>query len=261
MGINFMKDAVKGLCTFAKVNAGPISTVAVILGMVTAFSLAAKAGKEAAEDIEEAKEELEVEELTLGEKVKFTWKRFLPAVFVLLLTITSFVYTTRQMAKRYAALSAAYSLTESYLKDYMDATKEAAGQKKEQTIRDAANVKQAKKYPIERGVIETGYGDDLFFDEVITTRYFRSTLDHVQAAEKELASIYQAEDSITMDDYTFRMGLGTRSNNGNNLGWKKSGKLDETNKFFLYYTAAISDSGEPYIIISQGPNRMTDLMR
>lgn len=261
MGINFMKDAVKGLCTFAKVNAGPISTVVVILGMVTAFSLAAKAGKEAAEDIEEAKEELEVEELTLGEKVKFTWKRFLPAVFVLLLTITSFVYTTRQMAKRYAALSAAYSLTESYLKDYMDATKEAAGQKKEQTIHDAVNMKQAQKIQIDRGVTETGYGNDLFFDAVATTRYFHSSFDHVKKMEEELARIYDAEDSITVSDYTFRMGLGARLNNGDTLGWKKSGKFDGTSSFSLYYTAAMSDRGEPYIVISQGANRMTDLLR
>lgn len=266
MGLGFLKKipaggVVKDLCTFMKANAGPISTGAVVIGMVAAFILAAKAGNEAAEDIEEAKEEMDVDELTLGDKVRITWKRFLPSVFVLLLTITSFIYTTRQMAKRYAALSAAYSLTESYLKDYMEATKESAGQKKEQTIRDSANVKQAMKIPVDRGIVETGYGDDLFFDGVITTRYFRSTLDRVQAVEKELASIYEAEDSITMDDYTFRLGLGAVANNGNSLGWKKSGNFDSTKSFDLYYTAAISDKGEPYIVISQGANRMTDLTR
>ena len=252
---------ISDLCHIAKANAGPISTGAVIIGMVTVFVLAAKAGNEAAEDIEEKKEELETDELTIGEKISATWKRFFPAVFILILTATCFVYTTKQMAKRYAVLSAAYSLRESYLKEYIAEAKQIAGPKKEQQIRDNANLKIAEKVPIERGIIETGYGDDLFFDEVITTKYFRSSLDHVKAMEKELSGIYESEDVLTMDDYTFRMGLGARANNGNNLGWKKSGEFDETRSFSLYYTSGINDRGEPYIIISQGPNRMTDLRK
>lgn len=256
-----IQGVVKNLWTFAQENAGPISTGAVVLGMITAFILAAKAGNDSADDIEEMKEELDVDELTFKEKLQASWRHFLPAVFVLLLTLTCFVYTTNRLMKRYAALSAAYSLTESYLKDYIDATKETAGEKKEQLIRDNTNIKQAERVPIERGTIETGYGDDLFFDEVITTRYFRSSLEHVKQMEKELASIYESEDCITMDDYTFRMGLGARANNGNNLGWCKTGKFDETKTFSLYYTSGINDAGEPYIIVSQGPNRMTDLTR
>ena len=250
---------VKNLSIFAQDNAGPITTGAVALGMVTAFILAAKAGSEASKDIEEMKDELETDELTAKEKFHACWKRFIPSVFMLVLTLTCFIYTTNRMIKRYAALSAAYSLTESYLKDYQEAARQTVGEKKEQSIRDKANLRQAERVPIDRGIIETGYGDDLFFDEVITTRYFRSTLDHVKAMEKELAGIYESEDAITMDDYTLRMGLGARANNGNNLGWRKSGKFDETRSFNLYYTSGISESGEPYIIVSQGPNRMTDL--
>ena len=266
MGLDFLKKIpvggiVKDLCVFAKANAGPISTVAVILGMVTAVALAAKAGNEAAEDIEEMKDELDTDELTFGEKFKAVWKRFIPTIFILALTITCLVYTSAKMAKRYAELSAAYGLTQTYLKDYMESTKEIAGPKKEQSIHDATNIKQAARAPINRGIVETGYGDDLFLDEVITTRFFRSSLEHVKMMERELADIYEAEDCITLGDYTFRMGLGARGNNCDSLGWKKSGKFDETSSFSLYYTSGISDKGEPYIIVSQGPNRLTDLTR
>lgn len=253
---------VKGVCVFAKENAGPISTGAVALGIVTTFLLAAKAGSEAKDDCEEMKEELEVDELTFGEKFKASWKRFIPAVFMMLLTISCLVYTTNRMMKRYAALSAAYTMTENYLREYTESTKAITGPKKEQAIRDEANIKQAQKTPVnDRGIIETGHGDDLFFDAVITTRYFRSSLEQVKNVEKELAGIYNAEDELKLDEYTYRLGLGTRSSIGNYIGWRKTGKYDETSKFGLYYTSGIADTGEPYIIISQGANRLTDLTR
>ena len=250
----------KGVLSFAKDNAGPITTGAVVLGMVTAFVLSARAGEKAAEDFEEMKEELEVEELTFGEKVKASWKRFLPSVFVLLMTLTCFVYTTNRMMKRYAALSAAYSITENYLRDYIDETKRIAGPKKEQMIRDDVSIKQAERAPTERGIIETGYGDDLFYDAVITSRYFRSNMEHVKTVVRELNNQYQAEDELKVRDYTYGVGLAGFTNTSDYLGWRKTGHIDGTEKFSLYFTSSIYEpTGEPYIIINQDANWLTDL--
>ena len=248
--------------SLAKANAAQISTGAVIIGMISAVVLAVKAGKEAAEDIEEAKEELETDELTAGEVVKVTWKRFLPVLLVLFLTISCFVVTTNRMMKRYAALSTAYALTESYMKDYISATRDAVGVKKEQLIRDKVMERQIAEHPIpKRGVIDTGNGDTLFYDS-ITTTYFRSSVDAVKEAEKELKSIYLSEEKLYLDDYMQALGIYKYSSIGNYMGWRMTGKFDGTQKFeFEYSYAGHEKTGEPYCAIYFYDNMPTDLRR
>lgn len=249
----------KQMMTFAKVHATPISTGAVIIGMISAVVLAVKAGKETAEDIEELKEELETEELSVKEVIKVSWKHFIPVVLILGLSIGCLVVTTNKMMKRYAALSTAYALTENYMKDYMAATSETVGAKKEQNIRDKAIEKQVARHPVaERGIVETGHGDTLFYD-AITTRYFRSSMENVKKAEKHLAGIYQAEDMLRFSEYTYALGIGANCEFGDSLGWKKSGRLDLTDEFaFLYSSGLAPDTGEPYVAIYH-LNQLTDI--
>lgn len=250
------------LVSLAKAHATPISTGAVILGIVSAVILAVKAGKESAEDIEEAKEELETDELTFGEVVKVTWKRFLPVILILVLTISCLVVTTNKLMKRYAALSTAYALTESYMKDYIEATQKEVGVKKEQGLRDKIMEKRIREKPVaERGTIDTGKGDILFYDS-ITTRYFHSSMAAVKEAEKELAAIYQSEGELKLDEYTYALGIGKYSTIGNYIGWKMSGHYDGTEQFrFEYSYGGHEKTGEPYCAIYFYENMPTDLSR
>jgi len=260
-----MKVPIKALAQhfvmWAKANSTPIATGAVIIGMVSAVILAVKAGRESAEDIEEAKEEMGVEELTPKEIIKVVWKRFIPVVIILGLTIGCLVVNTTRMVKRYAALSTAYALSESYLKDYMDATLETVGDKKEQAIRDTAMEKQVEKHPFEtegavRGIIETGHGDTLFYDS-ITTRYFHDSMEHVKSVERDLQGIYETEEELYLDDYTKAL-LGINTN-FENIGWKRSGKFDGSQSIMFDYTTGMTKNGTPYIAIYHYRNRLTVL--
>lgn len=248
------------LVSLAKAHATPISTGAVILGIISAVVLAVKAGKESAEDIEEAKEELETDELSFGEIVRVTWKRFLPVTLILVLTISCLVVTTNKLMKRYAALSTAYALTESYMKDYIQTTQQEVGAKKEQLIRDRIMEKRVNEHPVaERGTIDTGNGDVLFYDS-ITTRYFHSSMAAVKEAEKTLAAIYQNEGELKLDEYTYTLGIGKYSTIGNYIGWKMSGNYDGTEKFrFEYSYGGHEKTGEPYCAIYFYDNMPTDL--
>ena len=250
------------LVSLAKEHATPISTGAVIIGMISAVILAVKAGKESAEDIEEAKEELETEELTLGEIIRVTWKRFLPIILILGLTISCLIVSTNKLMKRYAALSTAYALTESYMKDYIETTQKEVGVKKEQLIRDKIMEKQVREHPVaERGIIETGKGDVLFYDS-ITTRYFHSSMAAVKEAEKILNAIYQSEEELKIDEYTDALGLGRYSVIGNYMGWRMTGKFDGTEKFGFEFTSGLHEAtGEPYCAIYFYENMPTDLSR
>lgn len=249
----------KNIILFAKANATPIATGAVILGMVSAVVLAVKATKESVEDVEEVKDELEVDELTSKEVIRIVWRRFIPVILILGLTIACLLVNTNRMMKRYAALSTAYALSESYLKDYVEATRESVGAKKEQTIHDTAVDKQAQKHPIEtseRGIIETGHGDTLFYDK-LTTRWFKDSIEHVKSVENYLSGIYETEDKLYADDYA-RALLGVNSN-FEQMGWQKTGKIDGTHVFKLDYTSGLTNSMTPYIAIDRIHNPLVIL--
>ncbi len=252
----------KNVILFAKANATPIATGAVILGMVSAVVLAVKATKESVEDIEEVKEEYEVDELTPKEVVRVVWRRFIPVILILGLTIACLLVNTNRMVKRYAALSTAYALSESYVKDYMDATKETVGAKKEQDIRDHAIEKQVSRKPLDkdaaqRGIIERGHGDTLFYD-TLTTRYFHDSIEHVKEVERDLAGVYEAEDKLYADDYS-RALLGITTH-FEQMGWRKTGKIDGTHKFKLNYTSGlIENSMTPYAAIYRDNNPLVEL--
>lgn len=263
MGLLPTIGAIAGnVITMARANSAHISTGAVVIGMISAVILAVKAGKEAEEDIEELKEELDTDELSFGEIVRTTWKRFIPVALILTLTISCFLYSTNKMMKRYAALSTAYALTESYMKDYIHTAQEELGPKKEQTIRDKVMEKRVNSQPVaERGIVETGKGDILFYDS-ITTRYFKSSMDEVKNAEADLASIYKSENELTIDEYTGRLGLGRFSTIGNYMGWHMTGKFDGTQNFHFEYTYGGDEkTGEPYCAIYFYNNMPTDLRK
>ncbi len=249
----------KNLIALAKANATPIATGAVILGMVSAVVLAVKAGKESAEDIEEVKEEMEVDQLTPKEVIKVVWRRFIPVILILSLTIACLVVNTSRMMKRYAALSTAYALSESYLKDYIDATKENVGAKKEQTIRDSAVDKQVQRNKVDesqRGIIETGTGTELFYD-TLTGRLFRDSIDHVQKVERKLSNMYESDDKLYADDYTKELlGIHTELEQ---MGWKKTGKIDGTHRFKFGYTHGMTNSMSSYIAIYIDNNHLTEI--
>lgn len=249
----------KQFLNFVNMNQTPISTGAVVIGIVSAVILAVKAGKESEEDILELQEELnEGEELTSKDIVKTVWKRFIPVILVTVLTISCLIVSTKHMMKRYAALSTAYAISENYLKDYMEATKDTVGEKKEQAIRDNAMEKQVARHPIaERGIVETGKGDDLFYDS-ITTRYFRTNMDSVRKAEKYLAGIYQTEGEVKLSEYTYSLGLGASSEIGDYIGWKQRGNGFPDSYGFLYSSGLAPDTGEPYCAIYH-LNLLTDL--
>jgi len=261
MGLMPMISAIAGnVIAMAKANSAHISTGAVVIGMISAVVLAVKAGKEAEEDIEEVKEELETDELSFGEIVRTTWKRFIPVVLILTLTISCFLYSTNKMMKRYAALSTAYALTESYMKDYIHTAQEELGPKKEQILRDKVMEKRINNRPMpERGIIETGKGDTLCY-ESITMTYFHSSVAGLKEAEKELASIYKAEGQITLNEYTNALGIGRYSSVGDYWGWRMTGKFDGTEDFrFEYSYGGHEKTGEPYCCIYFYENLPTDL--
>lgn len=222
-----------------------------IAGMITTTVLAVKATPKALHLVDEKKKELEVEKLTPVETVKTTWKCYVPAAITGVASIGCLVGSNSANARRYAALTTAYKISETAYAEYRDKVVETIGEKKEKTIRDKVSKEQIEKYPLKHAdVIVTGKGRTLCFDP-LSHRYFYSSLEKIQRAVNNLNKqiIVDAFDSgVTINDFYDAIGIpGTAT--GDNLGWKIDYLIE------IYPSAQMAEEGtehegEPCMVLN-----------
>lgn len=214
-----------------------------IAGMLTSTVLAVKATPKVYEMIKEEEEYLN-DRLTPKEKVKIAWKPYLPAALTFGVSAACLIGSNHVKTKRGALLATAYSLSERALLDYKDKVIEVVGEEKEREIRDAVSRDRMNKEPMEESkVIVTGYGDSLCLD-LISGRYFRCDMNKIQKAVNDLNYRLLNDLYASVNDFYELLGLGCIPT-GFELGWNiEDGQLD------IYYSAQITDDGQPCIVIN-----------
>ena len=192
-----------------------------IAGMIGSTVLAVKATPKALQLIENEKEELRVNHLTPRETIKVTWKCYLPAAISTATSAACLIGANTVHARRIAALSTAYSLSESYLKEYKEKVVEAIGEKKEKTIREKMAADRIERREIEPSeVISTEKGETLFLDP-ISDRAFKSDIESVHRAVNKVNYIMTHdpfEGAATLSDLYDELGL-RRTSISDKLGW------------------------------------------
>ena len=144
-----------------------------ITGMIKSTILAVRATPTALRLIEASKQELNQDKLTPIETVKATWRSYLPSVIASGMSIACLIGASSENAKRRAALTAAWSITEAALNKYEKKVVEIVGEKKNEIIRDAIAEDHIKENQIKTNeVIITSKGDTACFD-TISARYFK----------------------------------------------------------------------------------------
>lgn len=206
-----------------------------IAGMITTTVLAVRATPKALILIEEEKrrqnkelyEDAErkrldshpkVDQLKPIELVRTTWTCYIPATITGALSIACLIGASSVNIRRNAALAAAYSLSESALKEYQEKVIETIGEKKEQEIRDAVAKDKIQRDPVvNKEVIITGRGETLCYD-TITSRYFKCDIEKLRRVENELNKRLISEMYISLNEFYYEIGL--RSTDiGDDLGW------------------------------------------
>lgn len=206
-----------------------------IAGMITTTVLAVRATPKALILIEEEKrrqnsELLEeankkgsnkcdkVDKLKPIEIIRTTWVCYIPATITGALSVVCLVGASSVHIRRNAALAAAYSLSESTLKEYQEKVIETIGEKKEQEIRDAIAKDKLQRDPVvNKEVIITGRGETLCYD-TITSRYFKCDIEKLRRVENELNKRLISEMYISLNEFYYEIGL--RSTDiGDDLGW------------------------------------------
>lgn len=215
-----------------------------VAGMITTTVLAVKATPKALELIEDKKFELGTDKLTVVETVKTTWKPYVPAVALGIVSISCIVGASAVNYKRNAALATAYTISERTLVKYRDKVVETLGEKKEKEIREKISQDKVDENKISGSqVIITGKGNTLFMDGV-SGRPFRSSLDKINKVINELNRRMNYENYISLDDFYNEIGLAPTSNSSY-LGWNLDDGLIE-----LDIDTCLAENDEPCIVIN-----------
>lgn len=185
------------------------------------------------------------EQFKLKDKVALTWRCYVPAVAAGAASVGCLVGAGIIDNKRISALTAAVSMSETALRDYMNAAAKTVGEKKEREIHDAlAKDKLERSSFQEKRVIPTGNGETLCYD-ALSDRYFRSSVEAIRRAMNDVNKrIINGEDSATLNDLYFAMGLDTIGL-GDNIGWNVERNVIDLN----FSSQLVPSTGEPCLVV------------
>lgn len=217
-----------------------------ITGMLTTTVLAVGETPKALKCIEEKKDELDVEKLTVPETIEATWKCYIPATVTGVLSVACLIGASSVNLKRNAALATAYTLSETAMREYRDKVVETIGDKKEEAIRDSIAKDKIEEHPVSQSeIIITGKGDTLCYD-VFNDRYFRSDLDKLKRAANEVSHTMLLEGYVSLNDFYEAADLKPVPK-GYDLGWNANKSRDLVE---LDPSAQLTEDGEPCIVIN-----------
>lgn len=239
-----MMPLVETAVRFAVKNAPKILATIGICGVAGTAVMAAKAAPEAKDILE--KYEYDEDKTPFQnnlEKVKAVAPVYAPAVGMGVLTVTSFLGAQHILSTRQAAAAIAATIAESTLKDYQEEVLKKVGKKKALEIREEVSKKKLEEAPsVDEAVVEhTGNGNTLCYD-VVTGRYFRSSMEEVRKAENTIVKLCADEMAVCLNVFYEELGL-RPCKYGYMVGWRIDGVRPDMN-----FTTHLKD-GEPVLTI------------
>ena len=205
-----------------------------LAGMLTSTVLAVKATPKALDIL--AQEE---EELTNIEKVKKTWKCYIPATIGYCTSAACIIAATSTHNKRNAMLAGAYKLSESALLEYRNKVVEVVGEEKEKEIRDAIAKDRGDNQPV---VACLGKGEYLCYD-MLSGRYFKSDIDKINKVVNDMNYKLLNDNILSLNEFYYELGM-KATDIGYEQGWDISKGMIEVS-----FSSIISEDDEPCIVM------------
>lgn len=219
-----------------------------ISGMIATTVLAVRATPKALDILDEkAREEhRSVEDFTKLEKVQACWKCYIPAAITGVTSAACIIGANTVNVRRNAALAAAYTLSDTALREYQEKVVETIGEKKEQAVREKIAEDKIKDNPVSSNeVYLTEKGDTLCYD-LHSGRYFKSDKEKIARAVNELNRIMSTDIAgcVSLNDFYDELGL-SHTDMGYELGWRVTkGFID------VQYSSHLADDGTPCLALS-----------
>ena len=231
MNFSGLKTASSAVLKLANKNAPVILAGVAVVGVGASIYLAIKATPKAMMDIENKQDELDEEASSRGSEaplmtkpqmIKTAWKNYIPTMIVAGGTVAAIVCGMSISVKRQAAMATAYALSASELAAIKSATDEVLTTKKRDEVYTKAAEKQleSRTYDEQANPIAvTTYGDQLFV-EGITGQRFRSCAEKVRQAANEInARMIDGENSATVNEWLYTLGVDSGLNTDNIAGY------------------------------------------
>lgn len=240
--MNVQTMARQALRSLKKHSPGILTGIGVA-GLLATTVMAVDATPKALRLIEEKKQELQVENLSIKETVKTAWKCYIPSAVTAIASVACIVGASSVNARRNAALATAYTLSETAAREYKEKVVEAIGEKKEQLVRDEVAKKQLEKNPVTKSeVVITEKGDTLCFDPW-SSRYFKSDAEKLRRAINDLNYQLINDGYVTLNDFYYDIGL-DETKPGETLGWDvNKGQVQ------FRFSSQIAEDGTPCLVL------------
>lgn len=215
-----------------------------IAGAASSVIFAVKATPKAMILLEEKRQELGVEKLEAKEIIKTAAPVYIPTAVSFGVSVACIVGASSVNARRNAALTAAYTLSESTLRTYRDKVLETVGEDKEREIRQKAAIEQQQRTPeLQTLVVSSAAGQLKCFDS-LSGRYFVSTKNEIDKAVNEFNRQLRDDMRISLNDWYDLIGLDTNKL-GDMLGWDIERGYVET-----CYASRLDEDGLPCLVVN-----------
>lgn len=214
-----------------------------IAGMIATTIMAVRATPKAIMLLNEKEVSMHVEKLSKTEIVKTAWKCYIPTAITGTMSIVCLIGASSVSARRNAALAAAYTLSDTALKEYRSKVVETLGEKKDQSIKDAIAKDKLKENPVKHNeVIVTGKGNTLCYD-LFNGRYFWSDADKLKRAVNDLNEQLLSDGSVCLNDFYYLIDL-EPVKKGEDLGWDtRKGQVR------LEFSSQLATDGTPCLVL------------
>lgn len=238
-----MTDIIKSVKATISKHSPEILTGIGIAGMVTTTILAVKATPKAIKLIEAEKRAKHVDALSPVDTIKTVWKCYIPAAMTGVSSIACLIGSNAINAKRNAALTTVYTLSEMARNEYKEKVIETIGEKKERTIKEKVDAERIKRDPVsKKEVIITEKGTTLCYDHVFG-RYFKSDIDIINRAMNKINREIVINMYASLNDFYAELGL-SPVEMGYDLGWNIDDGTIE-----IEPSSQLADDGTPCLVI------------
>ena len=239
-----IKTMAKSVWAGAKKHSPEILIGMGIAGAASSVIFAVKATPKAMFLLEEKRQELGVENLEAKEIIKTAAPVYIPTAVSFGVSVACIVGASSVNARRNAALTAAYTLSESTLRTYRDKVLETVGEDKEREIRQKAAIEQQQSTPEPQTLVVSSAAGQLKCFDSLSGRYFVSTKNEIDKAVNEFNRQLRDDMRISLNDWYDLIGLDTNKL-GDMLGWDIERGYVET-----CYASRLDEDGMPCLVVN-----------
>lgn len=171
--------------------------------------------------------------------------KYITPTLVGTMTIGCMIGSNNTHAKREAALTSAYILTDTAFREYKDHVVDAIGSRKHEKIEHDIVEQRVSDIPHNENItILTSKGDTLCFDTVFN-QYFRSDIETLRRIQNDANEELHNHNWLSLNDLYYMIGLGPLDI-GEYLGWDING----TGLIDFRFGSTLTKDGEPCITLS-----------